>query len=136
MVDHSAITANDSSFVRVPSSLLPQFTRLSKRGAEGHVLPPRTAQDEQQRQLQKVHEAEIEELKQSLTYVEIQLARAKQETEALNAKVNEQQAEIERGHENLAKQLKANQQQAKQIADLQATINGFNQNQRDVSGSS
>ena len=55
-------------------------------------------------------EAEIEELKQSLTYVEIQLARAKQDNEALNTKVNEQQAEIERGHENLAKQLKINQQ--------------------------
>jgi len=42
--------------------------------------------------------------------VEIQLARAKQDNEALNTKVNEQQAEIERGHENLAKQLKINQQ--------------------------
>lgn len=42
-----------------------------------------------------MHQAEIQELKQSLRYIEIQLARAKEENETQNYKIMEQQSEIE-----------------------------------------
>jgi hypothetical protein len=37
----------------------------------------------------KIAEAEIEELKQSLRYIEIQLARSREENDNLKAKVND-----------------------------------------------
>lgn len=43
----------------------------------------------------KIAEAEIEELKQSLRYIEIQLARSKEENENLHRKVLDQQSELE-----------------------------------------
>jgi septal ring factor EnvC (AmiA/AmiB activator) len=54
----------------------------------------------------KIAEAEIEELKQSLRYIEIQLARSREENDNLKAKVADQNAEIERGQETLAKQVR------------------------------
>lgn len=51
--------------------------------------------EDQTRQSVKIAEAEIDELKQSLRYIEIQLARSKEENENLQHKVNEQHSEIE-----------------------------------------
>lgn len=58
-------------------------------------MPPRQALEDQTRQSIKVAEGEIEELKQSLRYIEIQLARSKEENENLHNKVLEQQGELE-----------------------------------------
>jgi len=44
-------------------------------------MRPRQAQDDQTRQSMRIAEAEIEELKQSLRYIEIQLARSREENE-------------------------------------------------------
>ena len=65
----------------------------------------------------KIAEAEIEELKQSLRYIEIQLARSREENDNLKAKVADQNAEIERGQETLAKQVRFSQQQGRQIEE-------------------
>lgn len=62
--------------------------------------------EDQTRQSLKIHEAEIEELKQSLRYVEIQLARGKEENENLQAKVRDQQADLEKSADTLAKQVR------------------------------
>ena len=62
--------------------------------------------EDQTRQSLKIHEAEIEELKQSLRYVEIQLARGKEESENLQAKVRDQQADLEKSADTLAKQVR------------------------------
>lgn len=43
---------------------------------------PRMAQEEQSRQFKKIAEVEIEELKQSLRYVEIQLAQCREDKDA------------------------------------------------------
>lgn len=81
----------------------------------------------------KIAEAEIEELKQSLRYIEIQLARSREENETLQNKIQEQQQEIERGQETLGKQLRFSQQQTRQIEELQKKVDGFTTGQKDVS---
>eukprot|EP00347_Sterkiella_histriomuscorum_P013860 403363090 len=116
---------NDSTF----------FSRLSKRAnpnGDSFVVPPRQAFEEQSKQFQKVAEAEIQELKQSLRYVEIQLARSREEIETQNNKINDQQSDIEKANDNLGKQVRINQQQAKTIEDLQKKIESFNSNNRDL----
>ncbi len=52
-------------------------------------------QEEQQRQTMKVAHAEIEELKESLGYVEMQLAKGQEEKEALENKVSECEREVD-----------------------------------------
>lgn len=49
-------------------------------------------------------------MKQSLRYIEIQLARSKEENENLNSKIHEQHNEMDRGQETLAKQVRFCQQ--------------------------
>lgn len=63
------------------------FSRISKRNEGGSLMRPRQAQDDQTRQSMKIAEAEIEELKQSLRYIEIQLARSREENETLQNKI-------------------------------------------------
>lgn len=58
----------------------------------------------------RIAEAEIEELKQSLRYIEITLARSREENESLQNKIQEQHAEMEKGAETLAKQVRFSQQ--------------------------
>jgi hypothetical protein len=53
--------------------------------------------------------AEIEELKQSLRYIEIQLARSREENETLHNKIQEQHQELDKGQETLAKQVRFSQ---------------------------
>ena len=77
--------------------------------------------------------AEIEELKQSLRYVEIQLAKSQEDKESLQLKIKSMDGDKEGSSDNLAKQIAINQEQKNQIENLQAKINGFSQNQSQVS---
>lgn len=81
----------------------------------------------------RIAEAEIEELKQSLRYIEIQLARSREENETKQNKIMEQQQEIEKGQETLAKQLRFSQAQTRQIEELQKKVDNFTTGQKDVS---
>ncbi|TNV79973.1 hypothetical protein FGO68_gene1178 [Halteria grandinella] len=111
------------------------FSKLARRnGQEGNnsLLPPRQALEDQTRQSIKIAEAEIDELKQSLRYIEIQLARSKEENENLNAKIHEQHQEMERGGETLAKQVRFCQQQTRTIEDLQKKLDGYTNNQKET----
>jgi TolA-binding protein len=51
----------------------------------------------------RVTEAEVDELKQSLRYVEIQLAKAQEEKETLGTRIKTMDQEHERQADNLAK---------------------------------
>jgi TolA-binding protein len=53
----------------------------------------------------RVAEAEIDELKQSLRYVEIQLAKNQEEKEVLEKRVKSVNAEQDRGSEQLGQQM-------------------------------
>ena len=78
--------------------------------------------------------AEIEELKQSLRYIEIQLARSREENETLHNKIQEQQQELDKGQETLAKQVRFSQGQTRQIDELQKKVDSFTTGQKDVNG--
>jgi hypothetical protein len=52
-----------------------------------------------------VTEAEVDELKQSLRYVEIQLAKAQEEKESLSTRIRKMDQDAERQNENLQKQM-------------------------------
>ncbi len=79
-----------------------------------------------------IAEAEIEELKESLHYVEIQLAQAREDKEGLEHKLDQSQKDLERNQDVLQKQIKHSQLQQKQIEELSKKIEGFNSNQKDV----
>ena len=55
--------------------------------------------------------AEIEELKQSLRYVEIQLAKSQEDKESLQLKVKSMDNDKEGSSDNLSKQIAINQEQ-------------------------
>ena len=77
--------------------------------------------------------AEIEELKQSLRYVEIQLAKSQEDKESLQSKIKTMDSDMEQAQDNIAKQIAINSEQKNQIENLQTKINSFSQNQSQVS---
>lgn len=81
----------------------------------------------------RIADAEIEELKQSLRYVEIQLAKAQEEKEALGERIKKQADEHEVTQQNLIQQMNINKQNQEQIQNLQKKITGFSTNQSEVS---
>ena len=67
-------------------------------------------------------EIENQELKNSLRYVEIQLAKTKEGKRDLNEKYENAQNEIEKCHENIQRQANINHAQAKQIEDMSVQL--------------
>ena len=63
-------------------------------------------------------EAECEELKQSLRYVEIQLAKSQEDKESLQDRIKKMDDEMKVQQENLAGQMKENKANKQHIADL------------------
>ena len=55
-------------------------------------------------------EAEVDELKQSLRYVEIQLAKAQEEKESMGQRIKKMDSDTERASDNMAKQMHINKQ--------------------------
>ena len=51
----------------------------------------------------RVTEAEVDELKQSLRYVEIQLAKAQEEKESMGQRIKKMDSDTERLNDNMAK---------------------------------
>lgn len=70
------------------------------------------------RQMLRLCEIENQELKNSLRYVEIQLAKTKDAKREMTEKYEAAQAEIEKCHENISRQANINHAQAKQIEDM------------------
>ena len=60
----------------------------------------------------RLAELETKELKDGLRYVEIQLAKTKDNLRVTNRKFEEAQAEIQNCHENMARQANINHAQA------------------------
>ena len=77
-------------------------------------------------------EIENTELKNSLRYVEIQLAKTKEAKRDVTEKYEAAQEEIEKCHENLTRQANVNHAQAKQIEDMSVQLDGVAQTQKEI----
>lgn len=77
-------------------------------------------------------EIENQELKNSLRYVEIQLAKTKEGKRDVSEKYESAQGEIEKCHENISRQANINHAQAKQIEDMSVQLDGVAASQKDV----
>ena len=77
-------------------------------------------------------EIENQELKNSLRYVEIQLAKTKEGKRDVTEKYENAQAEIEKCHESITRQANINHAQARQIEDMSKQLDGVAASQREV----
>ena len=77
-------------------------------------------------------EIENQELKNSLRYVEIQLAKTKEAKRDITEKYEGAQGEIEKCHENISRQANINHAQAKQIEDMSVQLDGVASSQKEV----
>ena len=77
-------------------------------------------------------EIENAELKNSLRYVEIQLAKTKESKRDLTEKYEAAQAEIEKCHENISRSANINHAQAKQIEDMATQLDGVASSQKEA----
>lgn len=78
---------------------------------------------EEERELRvKIAQTEIDELKQSLRYVEIQFAKSKEITAAVTQKLQESQREVKHLQEELRDQVHLAHTQSQQIKDLQLKL--------------
>lgn len=82
---------------------------------------------EQERELRlKISQAEIEELKQSLRYVEIQLARSKEQNGTLAGKLEESKNEIKKLADQLQQQTQVNHIQSQHMQELKIKLEDAN----------
>eukprot|EP00352_Strombidinopsis_acuminata_P006875 CAMPEP_0176367944 /NCGR_PEP_ID=MMETSP0126-20121128/22245_1 /TAXON_ID=141414 ORGANISM="Strombidinopsis acuminatum, Strain SPMC142" /NCGR_SAMPLE_ID=MMETSP0126 /ASSEMBLY_ACC=CAM_ASM_000229 /LENGTH=183 /DNA_ID=CAMNT_0017725989 /DNA_START=18 /DNA_END=572 /DNA_ORIENTATION=- len=91
----------------------------------GPVVHPRLAAHQRLRTAQ----AEIEELRQSLRYVEISLTKSKEEKEMLEGKLDKAAQDHDATKDLLAAEQKVNADHQYQIEMLQKKIGGFSKNQ-------
>ena len=84
------------------------------------------------RQMLRLCEIENQELKNSLRYVEIQLAKTKEGKRDVTEKYEAAQTEIEKCHENISRQANINHAQAKQIEDMSVQLDGVAASQKEV----
>jgi len=99
------------------------------------IIPSAVIGSAQSIQQLRVSEAECEELKQSLRYVEIQLAKSQEDKESLQDRIKKMDDEMKVQQENLAGQMRDNKANKQHISDLQKKIDGFSSNQGEVSNS-
>lgn len=76
-------------------------------------------------------EIENKELKNSLRYVEIQLAKTKEAKRGVTDKYEAAQLEIEKCHENISRQANINHAQTKQIEDMNGQLDGVAASQKE-----
>ena len=77
-------------------------------------------------------EIENQELKNSLRYVEIQLAKTKEAKRDMTEKFEGAQLEIEKCHENITRQANINHAQAKQIEEMSVQLDGVANSQKEA----
>ena len=77
-------------------------------------------------------EIENQELKNSLRYVEIQLAKTKEGKRDVTEKYEAAQMEIEKCHENISRQANINHAQAEQIAEMGKKLDNVADDQREM----
>ena len=84
------------------------------------------------RQMLRLCEIENQELKNSLRYVEIQLAKTKDAKRELNERYESAQEEIQKCHENIQRQANIQTAQAKQIEDMGAQLDNVAATQKEI----
>ena len=77
-------------------------------------------------------EIENQELKNSLRYVEIQLAKTKDSKRDMMEKFETAQLEIEKCHESISRQANINHAQAKTIEEMSVQLDGVANNQKEA----
>ena len=77
-------------------------------------------------------EIENQELKNSLRYVEIQLAKTKDSKRDMTEKFETAQLEIEKCHESISRQANINHAQAKTIEEMSVQLDGVANNQKEA----
>lgn len=77
-------------------------------------------------------EIENQELKNSLRYVEIQLAKTKEGKRDMTEKFEGAQCEIEKCHDTISRQANINHAQAKQIEDMSVQLDSVASSQKEV----
>ena len=84
------------------------------------------------RQMLRLCEIENQELKNSLRYVEIQLAKTKDAKRDMTEKYEAAQCEIEKCHDSITRQANINHAQAKQIEDMSVQLDSVAATQKEV----
>ena len=80
----------------------------------------------------RLAEHENKELKNSLRYVEIQLAKSRENYKMLTSKYEDAQADIQSGQEQIARQSNINHAQAEQIAEMGKKLDNVADDQREM----
>ena len=70
----------------------------------------------------RLAEIETKELKDSLRYVEIQLAKNKENLRVMTSRFEESQGEVQQCHEQISRQANINHAQVLQIEDMQKQL--------------
>jgi len=77
-------------------------------------------------------EIESRELKDSLRYVEIQLAKTKENLRQMTGKYETSREEIQKCHEQIARQANINHAQTQQIDEMSKRLSTVNQQQAEI----
>ena len=88
--------------------------------------------EEECRQMLRLAEHENKELKNSLRYVEIQLAKSRENYKMLTSKYEDAQADIQSGQEQIARQSNINHAQAEQIGEMGKKLDNVADDQREM----
>lgn len=88
--------------------------------------------EEECRQMLRLAEVENKELKDSLRYVEIQLAKSRDTYQQLCRKYEDAQDEIAKCHEQIARQTNINHAQAQQIEEMSKKMDEFVASQKEM----
>jgi len=88
--------------------------------------------EEESKQMLRLVEAENRELKNSLRYVEIQLAKSRENYKELTKKYEEATADIQASQEQIARQSNINHAQAQQIEEMGRKLDNVANDQREM----
>ena len=80
----------------------------------------------------RLAEAENQELKSSLRYVEIQLAKTREFLKSSTSKLNDSQEEVQKCNEQINRQANINHAQAQQIEEMDKKMDQFVSQQQEV----
>jgi chromosome segregation ATPase len=88
--------------------------------------------EEEVRQMLRLSEAENKELKSSVRYIEIQLAKMRQNFKDMQHKYEEAQEEVGACHEQINRQTNINHAQAQQIEEMNKKMDEFVAQQKEM----
>lgn len=80
----------------------------------------------------RLAEVENKELKDSLRYVELQLAKTRDNYQKVCGKLEDAQEEIQKCHEQINRQANINHAQTQQIEDMSKKMDEFVSSQKDI----